>query len=64
MSSDFYVYQWCHPKPEYAHMSDMEYAIMNQQKVKQARKFGKIRAKLVGQIVRHFPNMAFSRPRN
>ena len=41
--------------PEYAHMSDMEYAIMTQQKVKQARKFGKIRAKLVGQTIRHFP---------
>ncbi len=41
--------------PEYAHMSDMEYAVMNQQKVKQARKFGKIRAKLVGQTIRHFP---------
>ena len=34
--------------PEYAHMSDMEYAVMNQQKVKQARKFGKIRAKRHG----------------
>ncbi len=33
----------------------MEYAIMNQQKVKQARKFDKIRAKLVGETVRHFP---------
>ena len=41
--------------PEYAHMSDMEYANMNRQKVKQARKFGKVRAKLVGQTIRHFP---------
>jgi hypothetical protein len=41
--------------PEYAHMSDMEYAVMTQQKVKQARKFGKIRAKLIGQTIRHFP---------
>lgn len=41
--------------PEYSHMSDMEYAIMNQQKVVQARKFGKARAKLIGQTIRHFP---------
>ena len=41
--------------PEYAHMSDMEYAVMTKERVKQARKLGKIRAKLVGQTSRHFP---------
>ena len=41
--------------PEYAHMSDMRYAVMTQQKVAKARKSGKIRSKLVGQTRRHFP---------
>ena len=41
--------------PEYSHMSDMRYAVMTQQKVAKARKSGKIRSKLVGQTLRHFP---------
>ena len=44
--------------PEYAHMSDMQYAVMTKQKVVQARKFGKVRSKLVGQTARHFPEYA------
>lgn len=41
--------------PEYAYMSDAQFALMMAEKVDQAKKFGKARTKLVGLVSRHFP---------